>query len=135
VEKSINGKHGTSRNQDEELAAMAARCDECILFRREFTRLRGDFCRALARRYSPSTVRRHHNILEVFLDYLCDETSVTNLEQITKGMVNSGFRRWYHHKVWDRISDTELRTTLKKFFYFLAQKKGIKSVRALEALR
>jgi hypothetical protein len=37
-------------------------------------------------------------MLQVFCDYLCDETSVTNLEQVTKGMVNSGFRGWYHHR-------------------------------------
>jgi len=60
---------------------------------------------------------------------------VAHLEQITKGMVNSGFRRWYHHKVWDRTSDSELRTALQKFFRLLAQKKGIENARALAALR
>jgi transposase len=72
--------------------------------------------------------------LQVFCDYLGDETTVTHLEQVTKGMVNSGFRRWYHQKVWDRTSDSELRTTLRKFFRFLATK-GIENVRVIEALR
>jgi site-specific recombinase XerD len=129
-------KHGTARNpQEVDLAVGAARYDEWIVFERQFRRLRGDFCRALARQYSPRTVRRHRHILQVFCDYLGDETAVTRLEQVTKGMVNCGFRRWYHHKVWDRTSDSELRATLQKFFRFLAQKKGIENARALEALR
>jgi site-specific recombinase XerD len=130
-------KHGTVRNrpQDVDLAVRAAGYDEWLVFERQFRRLQGDFCRVLSRQYSPRTVRRHRNILQVFCDYLCDETAVTHLEQITKGMVNSGFRRWYHHKIWDRTSDSELRTTLQKFFRFLAQKKGIENARALAALR
>ena len=129
-------RQATAGNPPEvDLAAAAARYDEWLVLERQFRRLRGDFCRTLARQYSPRTVHRHRQILQVFCDYLCDETAVTRLEQVTKGMVNSGFRRWYHHTVWDRTSDSELRTTLKKFFCFLAQKKGIENVRVLEALR
>jgi hypothetical protein len=127
---------GTGRKaQEVDPAVGAARYDEWLVFERQCRRLRGDFCRSLALQYSPWTVCRHRNILQVFFDYLCDETAVTDLEQVTKGMVNSGFRRWYHHKVWDRTSDSELRTTLKRFFRFLAQKKGIENASALEALR
>jgi site-specific recombinase XerD len=113
---------------------VAGRYEEWQVVERQLRRWRSDFCRTLARQYSPRTVRRHRNILQVFCDYLGDETTVTHLEQVTKGMVNSGFRRWYHHKVWDRTSDSELRTTLRKFFRFLATK-GIENVRVIEALR
>jgi hypothetical protein len=127
-------KRGTGKKPPEEDGG-AARYAEWLVFAGQCRRLRGDFCRALARQYSPRTVRRHRNILQVFFDYLGDETAVTDLKQVTKGMVNSGFRRWYHHQVWDRTSDSELRTTLKRFFRFLAQKKGIENALALEALR
>ena len=114
---------------------MAVHDNECLSFEQQFRRLQEAFCRDLTRQYSARTVRRHRMVLQVFFDFLCDETAVASLEQVTKGMVNSGFRRWYHRKVWDQTSDSELRATLKKFFRFLAKKKGIENVRALEALR
>ena len=103
-------------------------------FRQQFRKLRGDFCRSLSSRYAEKTVRKHRHILVVFLDFLEDETDVMRFEEITKGMVNSGFRRWYHGKVWDSTTDTELRTTLCKFFQFL-DTRGIPNSRVLAALK
>jgi hypothetical protein len=128
---------GPKRRQAEHAAATKpqqldlarASYNEWVAFARQLRRLQDDFCRALARQYSPRTVERHRLRLQVFCDYLGDETAVMRLEQVTKGMVNSGFRRWYHHKVWHQTSDSELRTTLRKFFWFLAQKKGIQNAR------
>lgn len=120
---------------EEYFAALASAEKQRAPFRRQFRALRGDFCRSLATRYSKRTVRKHRQILELFLDFICDETRVNNLEQVTKGMVNSGFRRWYHSKVWDSTTDSELHATLRKFFQFLERKKGIHNPRALEALQ
>lgn len=104
-------------------------------FQRHLRGLQGDFTRSLARRYSKRTVRKHRYILGLFLDFICDETQIVSLEQVTKGMVNSGFRRWCRSKVGDQTTDNEIRATLRKFFQFLNRKKGIANVRALEALR
>ncbi len=57
------------------------------------------------------------------------------LEDVTRGMVNSHFRRWYRRKVLDRMDTDETRVALKKFFQFLDQEKGIHNPKALEALR
>jgi hypothetical protein len=132
--KCRQAKHAAA-TKPQQLDLARASYKEWVAFERQFRRLQDDFCRVLARQYSPRTVRRHRLRWQVFCDYLGDETAVTRLEQVTKGMVNSGFPRWYHHKVWDQTTDSELRTTLRKFFRFLAQKKGIQNARALEALR
>ena len=57
------------------------------------------------------------------------------LEDVTRGLVNSHFRRWYQRKVLDRMDSDETRVELKKFFVFLDQEKGIHNPKAVEALR
>jgi hypothetical protein len=57
------------------------------------------------------------------------------IEEITKGMVNSQFRRWYKSKVWGSTEPDELRVALKKFFQFLHQHKGIRNDTVLAALK
>ncbi len=53
------------------------------------------------------------------------------LEDVTRGMVNSHFRRWYRRKVLDRMDTDETRVALKKFFQFLDQEKGIHNPNSL----
>jgi hypothetical protein len=60
---------------------------------------------------------------------------VERLEDVTRGMVNSHFRRWYRSKVLDRMDPDEIRVALKKFFAFLDREAGIHNPKALEALR
>jgi hypothetical protein len=43
---------------------------------------------------------------------------------MTCGIAHSAFRQWYRRKVGDR-TESEPKTTIKKFFQFLAQEKGI----------
>lgn len=57
------------------------------------------------------------------------------LEEVTRGMVNSHFRRWYRSTVLDRMDPDEIRVGLRKFFQFLDQEKGIHNPAALAALR
>jgi hypothetical protein len=104
-------------------------------FRRSLQKLNGDFIRSLATKYTRRTVQKHRLILGCFTDYLCDYTDVNSLEEVTKGMVNSGFRRWYKSKVWDSTEAHELRSTLSKYFRFLAENKDVRNEKVLAALR
>jgi site-specific recombinase XerD len=71
----------------------------------------------------------------MFISFICEQTDVQDISEITKGMVNSHFRKWWKRKVWDSTSESELRVALKKFFTFLAEEKGIVNMVALNALK
>jgi hypothetical protein len=74
-----------------------------------------DFTRMLARQYTPKTVRKHAQILAFFIDFVCWDTDVGRIEDITRGIANSHFRQWYQRKVGDR-TESELKTTIQRFF-------------------
>ena len=80
-------------------------------------------------------MRKHTSIVDLFIIFLCDYTDVGRLEDVTRGMVNSQFRRWYQRKVLDRMDPAEIRVALRTFFGFLDQEKGIHNPTALDALR
>jgi len=61
----------------------------------------------------------------MFIEFLCRYTDVEKIEDITKGIANTHFHRWYRRKVWDSTTPAELKTGIIKFFTFLAQEKGI----------
>jgi hypothetical protein len=65
----------------------------------------------------------------------CDCTDVARLEDVTRGMGNRQFRRWYRGKVLDRRDANATRVALKRFFGFLDREAGIHNLKALEALR
>jgi len=90
---------------------------------------------SLDKKYSRKTVRKHTSIVDLFIIFLTDYTDVERLEDVTRGMVNSHFRRWYRGKVLDRMDPDEIRVALRKFFVFLDQERGIHNPKALEALR
>ncbi len=104
-------------------------------FRSRLNGLNTEFRNYLATKYSKRTVAKHTSIVELFIDFVCDYTDVMAIEEITKGMVNSQFRRWYKSKVWDSTGPDELRVALKKFFQFLDQHKGIRNEKVLAALK
>ena len=104
-------------------------------FRSKLKGLNTEFGNHLATKYSKRTVAKHTGIVALFIDFLCDYTDVTAIEEITKGMVNSQFRSWYKRKVWDPTGPDELRVALKKFFQFLDQHKGIRNEKVLAALK
>jgi site-specific recombinase XerD len=83
-----------------------------------------DFAHALAQQYGPKTVRKHQLIIDLFIDFVCWDTDVRRLEEITRGSANSTFRQWYRRKVGDR-TESKLKTAIKKLFQFLAREKGI----------
>jgi hypothetical protein len=89
---------------------------------------------ALAQQYAPKTVRKHLAIIALFIDFVCWDTDVRRIEEMTRGMANSAFRQWYLRKVGDR-TDGELKTASKKFFQFLAQEKGITNAVVLKSFQ
>jgi site-specific recombinase XerD len=93
-----------------------------------------DFAHALAQQYAPKTVRKHTLIIELFIDFVCWDTDVRRIEEITQGIANSAFRQWYLRKVGDR-TESELKTAIKKFFQFLDQEKGIRNEVVLKSFQ
>ena len=92
------------------------------------------FARALAQGYAPKTVRKHTAIIALFIDFVCWDTDVRCIEEITRGIANSAFRQWYLRKVGDR-TESELKTAIKKFFQFLDQEKGITNEAVLKSFQ
>jgi site-specific recombinase XerD len=93
-----------------------------------------DFERALAQQYAPKTVRKHMAIIALSIDFVCRDTDVCRIEEMTRGIANSAFRQWYLRKVGDR-TESELKTAIKKFFQFLAQEKGITNEAVLKSFQ
>ncbi len=104
-------------------------------FREHLESLNQEFADYLATKYVPKTVRKHASIVSLFIDFICGYTDVQDIDEITKGMVNSHFRSWYKRKVWDSATETDLKVALRKFFQFLATEKGITNQKALDSLK
>ena len=117
------------------LAALAEAQEARRPFRQSLEGLRAEFEQHLAARYSRTTVRKHAQIVALFVDFLCDYTDVETIEEISRGMANSAFRQWYRRKVLDAASADDLRVALKRFFHFLATEKGIHNLKVLASLQ
>jgi site-specific recombinase XerD len=104
-------------------------------FRKSLEQLNHEFGEFLATKYVPKTVQKHTYIVDSFIHFICGYTDVEQLEDITKGMVNSHFRSWYKRKVIDSATESDLRVALRKFFQFLATEKGMTYQKALDALK
>ncbi len=102
--------------------------------RKQLEQCARDLERALAQQYAPKTVRKHIAIIAFFIDFVCWDTDVCRIEEITRGIANSAFRQWYLRKVGDR-TESELKTAIKKFFQFLAQAKGITNEAVLKSFQ
>ena len=61
--------------------------------------------------------------MHLFIDFLCGYTDVEDINDITKGMVNTHFKQWWKRKVWDSTTPEQLKVALNKFFIFLANEK------------
>ena len=104
-------------------------------FREYLEGLQKEFEAYLATRYARRTARKHAEIVWLFIQFLSDYTDVAALEEITRGMANTHFRRWYKRKVWDAATADDLRVALKRFFQFLATEKGIQNPKVVESLK
>ena len=104
-------------------------------FRNYLIDLNKEFEEYLSIKLSEKTVRKHTFIIDLFIDFTCRQTDAESIEEITKGMVNTHFKKWWKRKVWDSTTPYELRVALKKFFQFLASQKNIVNEKALKGLR
>ena len=120
---------------DDYLQALEAAEKARASFRQYMNALNVEFAEYLAAKYVPKTVRKHTSIVDMFIEFICQHTDVEQVEEITRGMVNSHFRSWYKKKVWDEATDNDLRVALRKFFQFLATEKGITNQKAMDALK
>ena len=120
---------------DAYLAALKEADEARAPFRQAVVELNAAFAASLDKKYSRKTVRKHTSIVDLFIIFLTDYTDVERLEDVTRGMVNNHFRRWYQRKVLDRMDPAEIRVALRKFFVFLDQERDIHNPKALEALR
>ena len=100
--------------------------------RKQLEQCARDFEHVLTQQYAPKTVRKHMAIIALFIDFVCWNTDVCRIEEITRGIANSYFRQWYLSKVGDR-TESELKTAIKKFFQFLDQEKGITNEAVLKS--
>ena len=102
-------------------------------FRQSLLQLNDDFADYLSERFSEKTVRKHTSIVDLFIEFICRQTDV-DIEEITRGMVNTHFKKWWKRKVWDSTTPDQLRVTLKKFFNYLVTEKNIVNEKVLKAL-
>ncbi len=93
-------------------------------FRKQLERFNREFERSLQAKFSARTARKHASIIEMFIEFVCWQTDVRSIDQITRGIANSSFRKWYRSKTGEG-SESELKTAVKKFFQFLDKEKGI----------
>lgn len=104
-------------------------------FRQYLLGLNDDFREYLESKLSARTARQHSSIVGLFVDFICRQTDVEKIEDITRGMVNTHFKNWWRRKVWDSTTPDQLRVALRKFFVFLAENKGIVNEKVLKALQ
>ncbi len=103
-------------------------------FRNKLESLKDEFVDYLLQKFSPRTVDKHAWIVEMFIKFICDYTDVQTIEEITRGMVNTEFKQWYNRKVISHETVDDLHTTLKKFFTYLSNEKGIINTTVINAL-
>jgi site-specific recombinase XerD len=104
-------------------------------FRQLLLGLNDDFREHLEYKLSARTARQHSSVVGLFVDFICRQTDVEKIEDITRGMVNTHFKNWWRRKVWDSTTPNQLRVALRKFFVFLAENKGIVNEKVLKALQ
>ena len=104
-------------------------------FRLQLVKLNEEFYEYLLTKYTERTARKHSTITDLFIDFICRQTDVENIDEITIGMVNTHFKKWWRRKVWDSTTSDQLRVALKKFFTFIATEKGIVNEKAMKGLQ
>lgn len=103
-------------------------------FRKQLEQLNRAFEHALQTTFSKRTARKHASIIELFIEFVCWYTDVRSIDEITRGIANSSFRKWYRSKTGEG-SESDLKTAVKKFFQFLDKEKGITNEAVLRSFR
>lgn len=97
-------------------------------FVKNMKNLNNDFAEYLINKgMSERTAGKHAGIIDLFIEFLAKQTDVEKIEDITRGITNTHFKKWYKRKVWSSETSDDLRVALRKFFRFLAEEKNIKN--------
>jgi hypothetical protein len=96
--------------------------------------LQAKFEEYLSRKLSSRTVNKQVAIVGLLIDFLCFDCNLKGMDDITVGMANSYFRKWYLSKVGD-ATESELKTAIKKFFIFLDVEMGVKNEKVLNSFK
>ena len=104
-------------------------------FRKYLLSLNEEFYEYLSAKYSERTSEKHSSIVYLFIDFLCKQTDAESIEEITRGMVNTHFKKWYKRKVLDSTTPNEITIALRKFFQFLSGEKNIQNEKAMKGLK
>lgn len=115
--------------------AMKEAEEERAPFRKQLESLNIEFENYLASKFSKKTAKKHSNIIDMFIEFLCGYTDVEKIEEITKGIANTHFRKWYKKKICDSTTIEDLKIALGKFFQFLASEKGIENRKVIDGLK
>ncbi len=96
-------------------------------FRLAMQKYNQEFYDHLLKKFKEKTAMKHYGVVAIFIEFLCNYTDVTYVEEVTRGMVNTHFKKWWKKKVWDSTTPEQISVALKKFFIFLADEKVLKS--------
>jgi len=117
---------------DDYLAAMEVWEEHRAPFKAQAEALADEFLKDLRRQgLSERTIRKHGQNIEIFIVYLTQYTDADDFATVRKGVVNTEFFRWHRRKVLARLDQASLKSTAKKFFQFLAERKGIYNEKVL----
>ena len=94
-----------------------------------------EFYEHLLQKFKKPTAVKHHGVVTMFIDFLCSYTDVAHVEEVTRGMANTHFKKWWKKKVWDSTTPEQISVALKKFFIFLADEKGIVNEKVLKSFK
>ena len=107
--------------------------DDCQC-RTYFETLQKEFEISLSGKISDRTIKKHSAIVGLLIDFLCFDCRLQDLNDLTVRMVNSKFRKWHTSKIGD-AQESELKSSVKKFFLFLEQNKGFKNKKIIDSLK
>lgn len=131
----FSGKMVIHGNQIKTFLKKLEEADEQIQPFRDFLEnLNKEFGQNLSEKFSARTARKHSNIVGLFIDFLCWNTDIKSIDEITRGIANSHFRKWYMSKIGD-CTESDLKTAIKKFFQFIDEEKGITNEAVLKSFK
>jgi len=108
--------------------------EENIEFRNYLESLQYEFELYLEKQFSQRTARKHSHVIGLFIDFVCFDCGLEDIQDITRGIANSYFRKWYMSKVgWE--PERELKVAIRKFFQFLDAEKGITNEAVLKSFK
>ena len=72
-------------------------------FNQSIEKLKEEFIKHLSEILSDDTVRTYKAVMELFIFFLENKTEVSGFEDITRGMVNSGFPKFWKRTTIDSV--------------------------------